>query len=638
MPGIRRLVAALVCFAALIGFALPAAAEERINDYRINIHLQSSGILDVTEEMQITSEGLQIIHGIDRAIPLSFDGHRSRSSLKVIEVERDGVGENFEVLETGPGAIIRIGSSDRTLSSGVHRYKIRYEIDRAISFSNEGSRFHWNANGTDGLFAIDALHVEITLPQGVTPLSADVHTGFRGQTGKDATSNIAGNIARFTTTRPYAPGENSTIDLRLPNGAIQPPDSEQLREWWYRDYGSAAFGAAIVIVAAIIAMLLVLLFGRNPPAGIIVPRWTLPEGVSPGTVNYVVSRNFKTGFWQGLSASVVALAVKGQVVIDKTADGVGLRKTSKNIDDIPPGEAAILSHIPDAGSLTLGKANAAETLTLGNHFESAVTSEIGETYYRSNAGIAVCFYLAFWVAWLVYDQKYTIGSEYPPFVPLPLHFLLSIIPWALFFKSVEEARKILFNGNAIWHKYLIVQVYFVLAVLSIYAAVEIMFVDDPTQRNSFLVACAVACITTLLSANIGRMSRAGRDLMDSIAGLERYLTLVEKDRLALTAAPDLSPAHYERLLPFAIALGVERAWNRQFEIAMAAASAAGHARDYDPTWCPGSATGDFTQVFAVGSLISAVAIEGQSSANSQDDSGSSNGSGGGHGGGGVGGW
>ena len=52
---------------------------------------------------------------------------------------------------------------------------------------------------------------------------------------------------------------------------------------------------------------------------------------------------------------------------------------------------------------------------------------------------------------------------------------------------------------------------------------------------------------------------------EHILGLKDYLSVAEKDRLKFHNAPEKNPKVFETLLPFAMALGVEKQWAKQFE-------------------------------------------------------------------------
>ena len=56
-------------------------------------------------------------------------------------------------------------------------------------------------------------------------------------------------------------------------------------------------------------------------------------------------------------------------------------------------------------------------------------------------------------------------------------------------------------------------------------------------------------------------------------------------------APEMSPRHFETLLPYAVALGVEKPWSETFERWLLAASAGAAAAAYQPSWYHGDSFG-----------------------------------------------
>ena len=64
---------------------------------------------------------------------------------------------------------------------------------------------------------------------------------------------------------------------------------------------------------------------------------------------------------------------------------------------------------------------------------------------------------------------------------------------------------------------------------------------------------------------------AGTIVYEQIEGFKTYINVAEKDRMAFAEAPAKTPERFSKLLPFAVALGVERAWGSLFkDIAMPA--------------------------------------------------------------------
>ncbi len=646
MAMIGRLLAGLICAGALLISPLPLRAEERINDYQVDIEVTEDGLLEITERILVTSESGEIVHGINREIPLAFiaaDGHRARSFLTVLDVERDGEEENYEIIETNRGAVIRIGRGDVELAPDDYLYTIQYRVNRVVSHSGEHDRLIWNVNGNEGQFPIDALSVRVALPEGEAPLAVKVYTGHFGERGKDAVVTEFGNVVTFEASRPYAVGENMTIELLLPKGMIQPPDEATLKQWRYDDYASTISAAVTVIGSALLAFLLWFLFGRDPRPGVIVPRWDPPGGMPPGRVNYSVSRNFDTGFWTAFSATVIQLAVKGKVVLENLSDGISVRKISDEEDSrLPTEQAVIMRMLPPAGaSFCFNSGSADRTRALGDAFYNAVATEIGHQLYKPRKWVWINFSLLMFLALLVQEITFTAGVDYVDGW-LPGHWFAAFAAWFFAAKAVRKWRKHLFlspSASAKERFSVLLNLLIAAAILWVFA--RIVYADAPVPRDNFLLTFLLAMIATLLWAFIGRLSRKGREVMDGIDGLMLYLVLAEKDRMALADAPTMSPAHYETLLPYAVALGVEKAWSNHFETALAAARRTGTQGEYHPPWYTESSAGTLARVAEIGEFSSSIATRIENSLPSESDShgsDASGSSGSGRGGGGVSGW
>lgn len=634
-----RLIAGLACAVALLIAPFTLRAEERINDFHVDIEVLEDGQLDVTERIHITAEGDQIVHGIQREIPLAFitaDGRRARSHLTVYGVDRDGEAEHYELTENNRGVVIRIGSSGVELLPDDYVYEIQYEINRIISFSDDHDRLIWNVNGNENQFPIDALSARVLLPVGAEPIAVKVHTGRFGDDGDEAEVEAYGNELRFTATRPYAVGENMTIELLLPKGVIQPPDEATLSEWESEDYASAIAGATTATWSALLAFMLWLMFGRDPRPGVVVPQWNPPAGLSPASVNYNASKNFEGGFWTAFSASILDLAVKGKVVLEDLEDGISVRKLSDEQDDALPAEqAVILQNLPPVGeSFRFNSPNGAKTLELGEAFSNAVEKEIGHTFYKPRKAIWMCFGILMLLVLIVHESDHSAGVEYMDGW-LPAHWVTAIVAWYFALKAVKKWRQ---QRSAARHNRgkARVSIFWNLLISAalLLLFTEFIYADAPVPRDNLLLTFAVLMITTLLWAFIGRLSREGRKVMDDIDGLRLYLELAEKERMALADAPTLSPAHYETLLPYAVALGVEKAWTTHFETALAHTAEA--QASYQPVWY-----GTSGRSYDVSGFSSSMADRIQDSLPREEDSsgsGSPGSSGSGRGGGGVSGW
>jgi hypothetical protein len=62
-----------------------------------------------------------------------------------------------------------------------------------------------------------------------------------------------------------------------------------------------------------------------------------------------------------------------------------------------------------------------------------------------------------------------------------------------------------------------------------------------------------------------RLSTVGLDFLWKLFGFAKFLGATEKERLELMNAPELKPEVFEKFLPYAMVLGVEKKWAKKFE-------------------------------------------------------------------------
>lgn len=128
----------------------------------------------------------------------------------------------------------------------------------------------------------------------------------------------------------------------------------------------------------------------------------------------------------------------------------------------------------------------------------------------------------------------------------------------------------------------------------------------------------------------------GQQLYEEIEGFKLYMSVAEKDRLNFHNPPEQTPQLFEKLLPYALALGVEQKWAEQFANVFKKLGPEGQG-GYMPLWYTGAyfnahSVGDFS-----GSFSSAISSSSTPPGSSSGGGGGGS-SGGGGGGGGGGGW
>ncbi|MGN8152395.1 DUF2207 domain-containing protein [Agrobacterium sp. 22094] len=637
----KTMFARLLGLCLLLAWVLPASAEEFISSYHSIVDVAKDGTLTVTEAITARAEGDRIKRGIFRDFPLyALDkgGNRTKVGFKILSVERDGAPEDWHTENIDGGIRIFTGNADRLLPTGEHIFQITYTTDRQIRYFDSYDELTWNVTGNGWQFPMREISATISLPEGVRPSDTAVFTGKLGATGKDARILTEGNDVFFASTRPFYPGEGMTVAVKLPKGVLDAPSASQQREWWLRD--------RLALIIAGLGLLIVLAYyyrawvavGRDPAAGVIVPRWHPPEGLSPALVNYVDGRGFADGGWTALSATALDLAVKGFVTIEDLKNGLIIRRTEKKIENsLPVGQRTLLSSIGAPGnSLTIDKANGETVQKVGLDFRSSIEKEHRGKYYRSNSGYIVGgLVLSFGVivAALIFGSfdEGDIGT----IISLSMAAVFFAVSATIYGKQRRRGRGVLSRLGGI--VFMAISGFLIFSLIA--GVVGRIFFDHVHDANTLAVVALalIVLLNVLFVLVMGAPTPLGRQLMDAIEGLRLYLTVAEKDRMNMQGAPQMSPQHFETLLPYAVALGVEKPWSKAFETWLAAASAGAAA--YAPTWYNGNYNsfgdriGGFSSSMA-STIASTIPAPPSSSSSSFSGGGGSSGSGGGGGGGG----
>ncbi len=628
-------------------FVVPASSAEYIRSYHADIQVAADGELTVSETITVNAEGRDIRRGIFRDFPLTMEdeeGRTQRVGFDVVSVTREGEPEDWHTESISGGVRIYTGSQGAFLEHGEHTYVITYRTDRQIRYFGDHDELYWNVTGNGWMFRIEQASARVTLPQGAQVTETVAYTGPLGAADTNADSRASGNAAVFSTRRALAPNEGLTIVVGIPKGVIAPPSADDLRSWWLRDNINAILGFGGLLAVALYYARNWTRVGRDPARGVMVPRWHPPEGLSPALVNYVDNKGFSGGGWTALSASALDLAVKGYVTLEDLENSITIRRNDKSGDkELPTGQTALLKEIGGPGDeLVIDKANGAKVQTAGTSFRRAIEKEHRGKYYKANTGYVIGGVL---LSLVVLGLLFVFGNVDPD---LLVAFMVPIFFAAVFGSFAVSFGRKLRRGSSLVAKILAIVVlgFFGLVALSVISGILVLIVADlsGTDHWPLLVSVGgIVLINVIFLFLMGAPTTLGRKRMDEIDGLRTYLTLAEKDRMNMAGAPTMSPRHFETLLPYAVALGVEKPWSEHFETWLATAAAGAAAASYSPAWYHGHGVDGFGG--RIGGFSSAMASTIASTIPTPKSSSSSSGfssgggfSGGGGGGGGGGGW
>jgi uncharacterized membrane protein YgcG len=169
-----------------------------------------------------------------------------------------------------------------------------------------------------------------------------------------------------------------------------------------------------------------------------------------------------------------------------------------------------------------------------------------------------------------------------------------------------------------------------------------MHLLEASAAALFAIGGVMALTVLLFRRWMPAYSVEGRKLQDHVEGLRQYMSVAEAEDLKRMKAPPQTKDEFARLLPYAVALDIEKTWAHRFTLilgASAVAAAASHYYGADGGWGDANPVAGMSEsLSSLGETISAAATPPGSSSGSSDSGGGGGSSGGGGGGGGGSGW
>ena len=229
----KRILGIFLAAIVLAGLYAPHAQAASRNNFRISSydiqyelsrHSEGFSVLTTTEhitaDFPLTNEN----HGIERAIPTSYDGHPVSLSIEEV-TDEFGSSIPYTTSENGDIRVLRIGDADEYVH-GTQQYQIRYtqrDVTRYFG-SNDRDEWYWDTNGTEWRVPIDSLTVTATLDPSLASARRGEQFCYRGRASSTdrctlVASDTASNVYTVTATDLSA-GENVTLALGFTKGTF----------------------------------------------------------------------------------------------------------------------------------------------------------------------------------------------------------------------------------------------------------------------------------------------------------------------------------------------------------------------------------------------------------------------------------
>jgi uncharacterized membrane protein len=507
---IRWLIAAALI---AVCFFPPASAlttrELRIEDFHAEVTVNPDGSIHVLERIQAHFLGGPW-HGLYRSIPVEYvtpQGFNYSLFLSVKQVtDARGHGLKFDSSRERHYRKLKIYIPDA--DNSVQVISIEYSVSDALRFFEDHDELYWNVTGDEWDVPIQAASANIVLPAETTNIRANPFTGAYRSRAQDADVEIAGNKVKVRTLGLLHLHEGLTIAVAFDKGFVHEPTTLDnivlfLRGNWV---------LVIPVITFIIMFYVWWTRGRDPRLRPITAQYEPPDQLSPGEAGTLVDNSADM---RDITASIVDLAVRGYIVIEEhTKDRMlGLmhdrdytftvRKDRSEWSKLKPHEQVLLNGFFSTGSV----GESVEMSSLQNHF------------YMNLAAIKRGIFES-----LVDHGYYKMRPDTVRVAYIGIGFVVGVI---VAFGGVALAARM---GEAL-------PAFFIAGV------------------TSGLIICGFGWF---MPAHTEQGTRA----LEGVLGFEDFLVHVESERFNRMIK---TPEMFEKFLPFAMALGVEKNWSRAFQ-------------------------------------------------------------------------
>lgn len=563
--------------APLLGAGYVSGQAERIISWHTDLTVAVDGQLTVTEDIKAHVEGVEFKRGIVRKLPELFvdnKGRQSRVDYDLSAVEMDGSSAPYHTATEGDDFVLYVGDKDVFLERGDHQYRITYTTKGQVGFFPGYDEIYWNVNGNGWAFYIDSISAEIHLPPAAQVKQTACYTGSYGSRERACTSSIIDpHTVRFTG-RSMGYYEGLTVAVGFQKGVVAEPPPPS----FFERYAVPLVGGSITLLLLLYYLFTWIRFGRDPDMPTVIPLFEPPDGLSPASVAMVMAGSEDN---DQITPAMIDLAVKGHIRIEEKKDGGLLGLFTRD-------------------TYTLVKLKGGSGLPREEQ-------ELMDRMFGSG------------------QESYEIDGKYDPAVQSMA---------SAFRSSLRNQWHTFLNvGNNLRFWWIPVLVLIICVVSMIILHNSYWGDNDGVYIGAFVVVNLILFL--VYKYLIKKPSVEKLALRSRLLGFKMYLSAAEEKQLQHFNPPTMTPAVFEKYLPYAIAFGVERIWGDRFQNMISRSLI---DNSYRPGWYSGSIMnyGAFTQ-----HMNSSFSRSVQSSSTPPSKSSGSSGggfSGGGGGGGGGGGW
>jgi hypothetical protein len=559
---------------ALLVVSLAASASARdlkIEKFSSEVIVEPDASLSVTETIQANFTGEW--HGLYRLLRVEYEtaqGFNYTLFVKLVDAT-DDAGQPLKVESSRDGQYLKWKIYINDATDADRTIHLHYKVRNGVRFLEDHDELYWDATGEGWDVPLSGVSAQILLPQGATGVRTDEYTGSFGSRGKDAELTTSGSTVEAFVPQPLGLHEGLTVVVAWDKGAVKEPGTSDLIGQFLESNWPVFFPIPVFLFM----FWLWYTRGRDPRMGAIAVQYEPPDGMSPAEAGTLVDQS---AAMRDITATIVDLAIRGYIVIEeKDKSGVmglthnkeyifHLKKSTKEWASLKPHELVLL-----AGIFSNGAVADVELSSLQNEFYKTIPS-IQESIFD---GLMERGYFQHRPD---YERSAYVGG------------------------GIAMGAVLFFLGNAV--------------------AQKMGMVATPFFIGAILSGGIIAGFGFFMSAR----TVSGVKALSGVLGFEDFLTHVEADHMERVGQ---TPETFERFLPYAMALGVEKKWVGAFQ----------NIYSQPPSWYQGGyLNGGFYPIMFISSLDNMTMRAGSvMSSAPRSSSGGSGFGGGGYSGGGFGG-
>ncbi|HXN22279.1 MAG TPA: DUF2207 domain-containing protein [Candidatus Dormibacteraeota bacterium] len=499
---------ALLCVFVLGPFIPSLFARELvIQRFDAEIFVQPNGMLDVTET--ITPRFTGHWNGIYRTIPIEYHTPQGFNYELLLDVQsvtdENGIKLKFERKHERHYLKLKIYVPDA--ENATRTIVIRYIVYNGLKFFEDHDELYWNITGDEWDVPIQEVNARILLPQGASGMRATSFTGAYGSREQNASVEIVGVAVESRVLRALSFHEGLTIVVGWDKGVVHEPGpvdnlSLFLRSNWPLFLPLVACGAMFWLWYT---------RGRDPSLRPIAPQYAPPEGLTPAEAGTLVDNS---AAMRDITATMVDFAVRGYILIEEQKKDhiMGLWSDKEYV-----------FHLRKKRDEWAGL-KAHETVLLDGLFASGLQDTVSLSDLQNK-----------------------------------------------FYKSVPEIRDRIFESLVARNYYLrrpdkVRQTYTVagiaIGLLSIWGGAALASALGMAPLPFIVAGILTGAVICGFGWFMPARTQTGARALETILGFEDFLGHVEEDRFERTIK---TPQMFEKFLPFAMALGVEKKWVTSFQ-------------------------------------------------------------------------